>query len=166
MRGYLIALLVAALCPTGASAQQSNTPEILVQVSLTAGLRYHGAKAVWDQMQIGDALDLVREPLNPYDANAVSIEWNGHKLGYIPRTENRAVARQIDRGNRLQARITKLAHYRNHRRKLEIEVYVPLPAGPDSPVRPGSFSDSRSPFALLAVPDPLPRASSPHRVGR
>ena len=127
MRRYLIALLVAALCLTGASAQQSNTPEILLQVSLTAGLRYHDAKAVWDRLQAGDAVALIREPLNPYDVNAVSIEWNGHKLGYIPRTDNRAVARQMDRGNRLQARITKLAYYRNHRRKLEIEVYVPLP---------------------------------------
>ena len=77
-------------------------------------------------MHVGDALTLVREPDNLYDANAVSVEWNGHKLGYIPRKENEAVARQIDRANRLQARITKLHYYRNHRRKLEFEVFSPL----------------------------------------
>jgi len=97
-----------------------------VQVSLTAGLRYHEAKAVWDQMQIGDVLTLVREPDNPYDARAVRVEWNGHKLGYIPRIENEAVARQMDRGNALQARVTRLTYYRNHRRKLELEVFLPL----------------------------------------
>ena len=108
------------------AAQDRGTAEILVQVSLTAGLRYHEAKAVWDQMKDGDTLDLVREPENPYDLSAVRVDWNGHKLGYIPRTQNEAVARQIDRGNRLEARITKLTKYRNHRRKLEFEVFLPL----------------------------------------
>jgi len=108
------------------TAPAQNPAEIVVQVSLTAGLRYHEAKAVWDQMQIGDVLTLVREPENPYDARAVRVEWNGHKLGYIPRIENEAVARQMDRGNALQARITRLTYYRNHRRKLELEVFLPL----------------------------------------
>jgi HIRAN domain-containing protein len=108
------------------TAPAKNPAEIVVQVSLTAGLRYHEAKAVWDQMQIGDVLTLVREPDNPYDARAVRVEWNGHKLGYIPRIENEAVARQMDRGNALQARITRLTYYRNHRRKLELEVFLPL----------------------------------------
>jgi hypothetical protein len=111
---------------TVGSAQERGSSEIVVQVSLTAGLRYHEAKAVWDQMKAGDALTLVREPQNPHDSNAVRVEWNGHQLGYIPRTENAAVARQMDRGNRLAARISKLTLYRNHRRKLEIEVFLPL----------------------------------------
>ena len=108
------------------TALAQSPAEIIVQVSLTAGLRYHEAKAVWDQMQIGDTLTLVREPDNPYDARAVRVEWNGHKLGYIPRIENEAVARQMDRGNALQARVTRLTYYRNHRRKLELEVFLPL----------------------------------------
>jgi len=108
------------------SAQERGSSEIVVQVSLTAGLRYHEAKAVWDQMKAGDVLTLVREPGNPYDVNAVRVEWNGHQLGYIPHAENAAVARQMDRGNRLAARITKLTTYRNHRRKLEVEVFLPL----------------------------------------
>ncbi len=128
MRATVLLSLLVALTTTPAFAQsdERGTAEIVVQVSLTAGLRYHDAKAVWDQMHVGDALTLVREPDNLYDANAVSVEWNGHKLGYIPRKENEAVARQIDRANRLQARITKLHYYRNHRRKLEFEVFSPL----------------------------------------
>ncbi len=109
-----------------ASAQERGSSEIVVQVSLTAGLRYHEAKAVWDQMKEGDALTLVRESGNPHDSNAVRVEWNGHQLGYIPRAENAAIARQMDRGNRLAARITRLTMYRNHRRKLEVEVFLPL----------------------------------------
>ena len=127
MRVWLVVLLCIGLaCGTPGVLFAAGQPEILVQVSLTAGLRHHEAKAVWERMQVGDPLTLVREPGNAFDANAVRVEWQGHKLGYVPRTENQAVARQMDRGSRLQARITKLAYYRNHRRKLEFEVFVPL----------------------------------------
>ena len=119
-------ITAALLAWAAASAQERGSSEIVVQVSLTAGLRYHDAKVVWDQMKVGDTLTLVREPGNPHDGNAVRVEWNGHQLGYIPRAENAAVARQMDRGNRLAARITKLTTYRNHRRKLEVEVFLPL----------------------------------------
>jgi len=98
--------------------------EILVQSSLTAGLSHYEAKAVWDQLKVGDPLTLVRESDNPSDANAVRLDWSGHKLGYIPRTDNEAIARQLDRGNKLEARISRLGQYRNHRRKLEVEVYL------------------------------------------
>ena len=116
--------LAAVLCYAGAVCAQQA--EILVQVSLAAGLRYHEAKAVWDQMRAGDSLTLAREPDNPYDANAVRVDWRGHKLGYVPRAENAALARQLDRGNPLSARITKLTQYRNHRKKLEFEVTLRL----------------------------------------
>jgi hypothetical protein len=118
--------LTAMLWCTSAAVRAADSAEILVQVSLAAGLRYHEAKTVWDQMQAGDTLTLVREPGNPFDARAVRVEWNGHMLGYIPRTDNQAVARQMDRGNPLQARIARLTYYRNHRRKLEFEVFLPL----------------------------------------
>src|SRR5947207_9521547 len=105
LRAAALGLAAFLWCLSGA-VYARDTAEILVQVSLTAGLRYHDAKAVWDQMQVGDTLVLVREPDNIFDARAVRVEWNGHKLGYIPRTDNQALARQMDRGNPLQARVT------------------------------------------------------------
>jgi hypothetical protein len=119
----ILALLALLIHVGGGHAQ---TSEILLQTSLTAGLSHHEAKSVWEQMKPGDALMLAREPSNPHDRNAVRVEWNGHVLGYLPRAENEAVARQMDRGNRLQARIVGLGKYRNHRRRLEVEVYLPL----------------------------------------
>ena len=120
----LLGALLSVVLPAG--AEERGAAEIVVQVSLTAGLRYHDAKAVWDRMKEGEPLTLVREPENPYDMNAVRVDWNGHPLGYVPRAENAAVARQMDRGNKLQARITKLTRYRNNHRKLEFEVFLPL----------------------------------------
>jgi hypothetical protein len=120
----LIAALVHAT--VGWSRAGAQNSEILVQTSVTAGLAHHEAKAVWDQIQPGDALALTREPDNAHDPNAVRVEWKGHMLGYLPRTDNSAVARQLDRGNRLQARVVRMGQYRNHRRRLDVEVFLPL----------------------------------------
>ena len=116
-------LLAAALLAAPAVAQQVRT-EILVHSGQAAGLAHHEAKRVWDALRVGDALALVREPDNAHDANAVRIEWQGRLLGYLPRADNASIARQLDRGNPLQARVVRLARYRNHRLRLEIEVYL------------------------------------------
>jgi len=123
MRRLLLLLVLLGALP--AHAQQAQA-RILVHSALTAGLRHHEAKAVWAQLRVGDALVLVREPRNPHDANAVRIEWRGRMLGYLPRGDNEDVARQIDRGAGLQARIAELARHRNHRLKLGVEIYRAL----------------------------------------
>jgi hypothetical protein len=51
---------------------------------------------------------VTREPDNPYDPMAVRVDWQGHKLGYLPRVENTAVAQMLDRGERFTARIIAL----------------------------------------------------------
>ena len=95
-----------------------------VQSSPLAGLRYGEADALWARLRVGDALELVREPGNAYDANAVRVEWRGHKLGYVPRRENAAVAKGLDRGAPLRARLSKLDEHPNPARRIEFEVYI------------------------------------------
>jgi hypothetical protein len=126
VRWMLLAAVALWGSDPGPLAGAEAAVEILVQSSVTAGLSHHEAKAVWDQMKAGDPLTLVRESNNPHDPDAVRVEWQGHKLGYIPRADNQAIARQLDRGNKLEARITRIGQYRNHRRRLEVEVYVRL----------------------------------------
>ena len=83
---------------------------IIVQRSPLAGLRHYEAGAVWRDMSAGDRLELVREPENPYDANAVRVEWRGRKLGYLPRRDNAAVARQhVVDGSKPAARMASSA---------------------------------------------------------
>lgn len=120
-RGFL---LVGWLALSGPAAAADIRTEIVVQSSLAAGLAHHEAKAVWDQLKIGDPLVLVRERDNAHDPNAVRVDWKGYTLGYLPRSENEAVARQLDRGNRLEARITSIGQHLNHRRKLGVEIFL------------------------------------------
>jgi hypothetical protein len=120
-----VLILALALCAPRLPAQHVTT-EILVHSGVTAGLAHHEAKVVWDELRVGDSVALVREPDNRHDANAVRIEWHGRLLGYLPRTDNQPVARQIDRGSRLQGRIARLGRYRNHRMRLEVDILLPL----------------------------------------
>lgn len=99
---------------------------ILVQSSPLAGFRYYAGETLWQEMKVGDELDLVREPDNMHDANAVRVEWRGHKLGYLPRAENRAVAAEMDRGAPVIARIAALAQDRNPWKRLRVDIYVVL----------------------------------------
>jgi hypothetical protein len=127
MRNPLAALaLVAAALAGPAPAQQTPTAaaRVLIQTTLTAGLAHHEAKAVWTDLAPGDPLVLVREPTNPDDPDAVRVEWRGRLLGYLPRVDNADVARMLDRGQSLAASIRSVARYRNHRRKLEIDIHA------------------------------------------
>jgi len=119
----LVALALAAglAAPLPVAAQ---TVKLLVQSSPLAGFRHHEAALVWQELGVGDRLALVREPDNPYDANAVRVEWAGRKLGYVPRTENAALAWAMDRGERVSARISRLTQHPNSRKRIEFEVFV------------------------------------------
>jgi len=110
-----------SLLPRPAATQQVR---LLVQSSPLAGFKYHQAPQVWSGMRVGDALQLAREPDNAYDASAVRVEWRGHKLGYVPRAHNAALAWALDRGEFLDARVSRMQPHRNPRRRIEFEVYV------------------------------------------
>ena len=117
--------VVALFAATLLHAAQPET-RILVQSLPVAGFQFHEGKKLWDQLQVGDALTLVREADNPHDARAVRVEWNWHMLGYVPRAENDAVARQLDRGNKLEARIVRLTKHRDPWKRIEFEVFLRL----------------------------------------
>jgi hypothetical protein len=116
-----VALLLALQPACAAEAR------IIVQRSPLAGFQYYDGKVLWDNMRIGDGLTLVREPQNPHDANAVRVEWKGQPLGYVPRRDNSDVARQMDRGAPVQARIVNLKEARNPWQRLEFEIFINLP---------------------------------------
>lgn len=121
MRSCLSALLLAfALQAWGTGP----AVRLLVQSSPLAGFRYGEGAALWPQLQPGDPLELVREPDNPHDPNAVRVDWRGRKLGYVPRRDNAAVAWGLDRGAPLRARVVRLAEHPNPARRIEFEVYI------------------------------------------
>jgi hypothetical protein len=129
----LVAALLLAVSfslPANAAEPGANA-KILLQNSPLAGFRYYEGKRLWSEMKVGDTLQLVREPANSYDPNAVRVEWQSHKLGYVPRADNQALARFMDRGSKAEARITRLKKSRNPWQRMEFEVTLDL----SNPVR-------------------------------
>jgi hypothetical protein len=113
---------------------QKIAAHILLQDSPLAGFQYHAGKTLWPQMQVGDGLTLIREPDNPHDAKAVRVEWQGQKIGYVPRRENDDVARFMDKGQTLEARISRMAEVRDPWSRVRFEILIPVqPVGPPSP---------------------------------
>lgn len=99
---------------------------LLLQDSPLAGFQFHAGKKLWPQMRVGDALVLVREPENAHDALAIRVEWQGRHIGYVPRRENSDIARLLDRGVKLFARISRLAESRDPWARVRFEILAPL----------------------------------------
>ena len=97
-----------------------------------AGFGYTDGRRLLHQIDAGDVIELVREPHNPHDSHAVRVEWRGCKLGYLPRTGNADIARRLDSGEMLRARITDCRRETNRYSPLRISVtVVPVCSMPD-----------------------------------
>ena len=124
--GYATLLASSALCLAlwTAPAPAQDKVRLVVQSSNLAGFRYHAAAEVFSELRVGDTLELAREPGNAHDANAVSLSWRGHKLGYVPRRDNATLAWSLDRGDVLRARISRVTTHPNPARRIEFEIYA------------------------------------------
>jgi hypothetical protein len=97
---------------------------VLIQESPIAGFQFHSGEAVWPWLRVGQALRLVREPWNIHDSDAVAVYYRGAQIGYVPRAENSAVARMMDRGERIEANIVELSGDENPWNRIHIGISV------------------------------------------
>lgn len=99
---------------------------LLIRVSPLAGSQFYALSDAWSRLQVGDWLQLIREPGNRHDANAIRVEWQGQQLGYLPRAHNPPLAAAMDRGLKLIARIRRLTEHPDPWQRVELEVYARL----------------------------------------
>jgi len=92
---------------TGAAVAMESR-SVLIQESPIAGFQFHEGDAIWPSLAVGEKLALMREATNVHDPDAVAVYFQNNKLGYVPRAENCAIAKMLDRGENLEARISKL----------------------------------------------------------
>ena len=100
----------------------------LLQHAPVAGFQYHQGEELWPLLRVGDALALVREPRNPYDARAVRLDWEDQKIGYVPARDNAAVSQLLDRDASLDAVMTKLRVDHDPWQRIEFAVYLTIAA--------------------------------------
>jgi len=90
-----------------------------------AGLQYYEALEVWKKLEIGHTLELIPEPDNRYDEHAVIVAFEGKKLGYLPRSQNRAVSKILQAGHdAYKARIQSLYSQNPMYERIEICLFV------------------------------------------
>ena len=128
-RNFIKTLLgLPLLIPSKEGLSQLNPKDdrrdVLIQTSPLAGFQYHQGELFWNKLTVGDKLQLIREPDNPYDENAVAIYREDIKLGYLPRVENIAVARMMDKGQRINALIQNKQKSADPWERMTVEVWL------------------------------------------
>lgn len=118
------AMVLFVLLTSTAHAAEVNA-NLLLQDSPLAGFQFHAGKKLWPQMQIGDRLALIREPQNKHDPLAIRVEWQGQHIGYVPRRENGDIARLMDHGVPVFARISRLTQSRDPWARVRFEILSP-----------------------------------------
>lgn len=143
----LVTTLTTAVCaaPPASPAPGARPAQasLLIQSSPLAGSQYHALSEVADQIRVGDPLTLQRNPENPHDRNAIQVRWQGHLLGFVPRRENKAVARAMDQGVPLTARVVALRPEESPWRRLRFEISMPLDAAPGTGNRASNQAPGR-----------------------
>lgn len=98
--------------------------KVELQRSPLAGFQYHQGEVVWSSLVEGASLSLVREPGNAHDPRAVRVDWQGQKLGYVPRIDNAAVSHLLDAGHVLHAEIVALQESDNPWDRVEFAIML------------------------------------------
>lgn len=65
-------------------------------------------KAVLDKLVIGSYLELISEPTNPYDKDAIMLMHNGEKIGYIAKQDKFAFVTCLRLGRKIYGVITDI----------------------------------------------------------
>ena len=97
---------------------------MLLQTFIAGTTHVAGLEELDSFLRPGDRLELVRIPDNPSDSNAIKIYTRDRvKLGYVPRKENHILARLMDAGKLLYAKILS-KQWQGDWLQIEIEVYL------------------------------------------
>lgn len=91
-----------------------------------AGFTYYEGCEVLGEMKVGEKVQLVREDENYHDHYAIAVMYNDKHIGYIPRSENRQLAKFIDLGwgEIFEARIQTIDLIAHPEDQLGIIIYV------------------------------------------
>jgi hypothetical protein len=97
---------------------------ILLQESRIAGFQYYRGDAIWPILGVGKRLSLVRESFNEHDREAVAVYFGNDKLGFVPQTENSSIAQMLDRGEHLEATISRVLNDTDPWERVRMSIFL------------------------------------------
>lgn len=91
-----------------------------------SGVQHWDAAKVMGELKTGDTLELVAEPDNPHDENAIALYAHGAKLGYVPADQNALLALLMFYGHAsvFEVRLLKVDEDANPWDQLLVGLYV------------------------------------------
>ena len=112
--------------------------KILFMECPVAGIAFHDVDEIWDELEVGTKLALVRDKYNKYDKNAIAValvdDYEGDPdefdfdfiLGYIPKDKNQSLALFLDMGwqDMFEVEISSLKRYGSYSDRLHISIYI------------------------------------------
>lgn len=106
-------LAALGLAPAAAVARtptvRSGRAPVRILYTRVNGEPYYDALRELDRIVPGAPVLLRREPANRYDKRAIEVLTpGGGKLGYVARSDNPALARMMDAGERFEARVARV----------------------------------------------------------
>ena len=124
-RGFLKA--IAGVCGTAVLPAKifSHQQKIYLLHCYVRGFRFYEGDELLPRMRRGDVLQLVREPQNTFDSNAIALHYQNHKIGFIPRESNDVMSKLMDDGTlQIEAEITHVQPDADLWEQVQIAVYL------------------------------------------
>ncbi|MBI1184634.1 hiran domain protein [bacterium] len=90
------------------------------------GLKHYRFLDCKDQIKEGDELTLQPEPENQYDRYAISVHWQGNRMGFIAAYENVVLANMMRQGVYLSSFVSQIAPKLYPFNALAVEVFAEL----------------------------------------
>ncbi|MDD3458488.1 MAG: HIRAN domain-containing protein [Weeksellaceae bacterium] len=91
-----------------------------------AGFTYYDGALVFRKLKIGKKLRLELEEDNKYDHRAVAVYYKKHKIGFIPRTENRIFYKLLKIGLGENIRMTVQSTDRRQHPESQVQIVAHL----------------------------------------
>ncbi len=101
--------------------------KIWLATVFAAGYPHYDGPEAESLLEAGMELQLNREPHNRYDKYAIEILCGEAKLGYVPRTNNKTIAKLMDKGILVQAAIKELDPEDHFMNAMKVEIWYERP---------------------------------------
>jgi hypothetical protein len=85
---------------------QSKNPKVVYE-GFISGYQYHKGLQMEHLFGPGTIFSLKHEPENPFDDDAVALYYENSKIGFIPPNDNVEIARRMQKGEPLKARLSR-----------------------------------------------------------
>lgn len=92
------------------------------------GLQYYDYSRFAKRIEIGDQLELRREKCNDFDNKAIAVYFEGYKIGFVAKEENKILSKLADHGVPLEAFVVghnKEAGIYKGDQRLMVNIYMP-----------------------------------------